>query len=106
MTLKLRIGLYLALVAGILTILVGAMSSVTPAVILYRTLVSVVLFAVLGHTSAQFAERYFREKLNETEPKGKHIDLVSFNENGDDLPDSEFKPLNPEHFENITLTQK
>ncbi|HWR08200.1 hypothetical protein [Sporomusa sp.] len=102
MSLKVRIGLYLALIAGILTILVGAMSSVTPVVILYRTLVSVVLFAVLGYTSAQFAERYFRGKINETVPKGNNIDVVSL----DEPLASEFKPLNPEHFENITLTQK
>ncbi|SMC65554.1 hypothetical protein [Sporomusa malonica] len=106
MTLKLRVGLYMALIAGMLTLLVGVMSSVTPTVILYRALVSVVLFAILGYTSGQFAERYLREKLDETAPAGKPIDVISLDEHGDELPASEFKPLNPESFENITLTQK
>lgn len=106
MPLNIRIGLYLALMAGTLTILVGAMSGVTPVVILYRTLVSVVLFAVLGYISAQFAERYFRDKLNETGTKGNNVDVESPDEYGDKIPAPEFKPLNPEHFENITLTQK
>ncbi|QDR80517.1 hypothetical protein [Sporomusa termitida] len=106
MPLNIRIGLYMALITGMLTILVGAMSGVTPVVILYRTLVSLVLFAVLGYSSVQFAERYFRDKLNETGTKGKHLDVVSPDEHGDKIPAPEFKPLNPEQLENITLTQK
>ncbi|WP_425060881.1 hypothetical protein SCACP_16380 [Sporomusa carbonis] len=108
MTLKLRFGLYLALGAGILTLLVGAFNSVTLVTVLYRTLVSLVLFAVLGYTCGQFAERFLQEKLAETMPKGRNIDIVSHNEHGDELsvPAAEFKPLNPDNFENITLTQK
>lgn len=106
MPLNIRIGLYLALIAGMLTILVGAMSGVTPVVILYRTLVSLVLFAVLGYCLAQFAERYFRDKLSQPGTKGHNIDIVSPDEYGDENPAPEFKPLNPEQLENITLTQK
>lgn len=106
MTLKLQGSLYLALIAGMLTLLVGVISSLTPTVILYRALVSVVLFAILGYTFGQFYERYLLKKASETLPQDEKMDVLSFCEHIDESPASEFKPLNPDSFENITLTQK
>lgn len=106
MALKLRISLYVALGASGLTLLVGALNSITVAAMVYRTLVSLVLFAVLGYICGQFAERFFQEKVGEIEAKGKNLDIISSSEHGEELPDTNFEPLNPEDFENITLTQK
>jgi len=105
--LKLRVALYLAITAGILTLLVGALSTVAPTIIVYRTIVSVVLFAVLGYTSGQFAERCLRKKLVEPAPqKGKHIDVVHTAGIEDELPPPDFKPLDIDQFENIIVSSK
>ncbi len=106
MALKLRVSLYMAFAASILTLLVGIFNTIALTAMIHRTLVSLVLFAVLGYTCGQFAERHFREKFKETEPTGRHVDIISSDELGDESPIPEFTPLNPDNFENITLTQK
>lgn len=106
MTLKLRISLYVATISSILTLLVGAFNGIALTAIVYRTLVSLVLFAVLGYTCGQFAERFWQKKVEQLEPTCKNIDITSSDEHRDESPISEFTPLNPENFENITLTQK
>jgi len=107
MALKLRISLYMALIASSLTLLVGAQNSITLTAMAYRTLVSLVLFAIFGYVCGQFAERFFQEKLDKVESKGMNVDIVSGDdEHGDELPGTDFEPLNPKNFENITLTQK
>ncbi|TWH48622.1 hypothetical protein [Sporomusa sp. KB1] len=107
MTLKLRISLYVALIASGLTLLVGAHNNITLTAMLYRTLVSLVLFAIIGYVCGQFAERYFQETLDELEPKGVDVTIAgSDDQQGDEVPIAEFEPLNPNNFENITLTQK
>ncbi|HML31516.1 MULTISPECIES: hypothetical protein [Sporomusa] len=110
MALKLRVSLYMAFAASILTVLVGAFNTIALTAILYRTLVSLVLFAVLGYACGQFAERFLQEKqetLEEADLKGTNVDIVSSDEpEAEELPIPEFTPLNPENFDNITLTQK
>lgn len=110
MALKLRVSLYMAIAASILTLMVGAFNTIALTAILYRTLVSLVLFAVLGYACGQFAERFLQEKqekMEEANTKGNNIDIVSSDESEEEqLPVSEFTPLNPENFDNITLTQK
>lgn len=110
MALKLRVSLYMAFAASILTLMVGVFNTIALTAILYRTLVSLVLFAVLGYACGQFAERFLQEKqenIQAAEPKGNNIDIVSSDEPEEEpLPTSQFTPLNPENFDNITLTQK
>ncbi|WP_371371238.1 hypothetical protein [Sporomusa aerivorans] len=106
MALKLRVSLYMAVAASILTLLVGALNSITETALIYRIGVSSALFAILGYICGQFAERFLQEKLVEMEATGQNIDIVSNDDHGDEVPASEFTPLNPENFENITLTQK
>lgn len=108
MVVKLQISLGIAVVASCLTLLVSALSSITLTAMVYRTLVSLVLFAVLGYTCGQFAERFLHKKLDEIESKDTNNDIASNGdeENGDEPPVEKFAPLNPENFENITLTQK
>ena len=107
MALKLRISLYMAIIASSLTLLVGVHNCITLTAMAYRTLVSLVLFAIFGYVCGQFAERFFHKNMNELEPKGMNVDIVSNDdEPGDELPAAEFEPLNPNNFENITLTQK
>lgn len=107
MALKLRVSLYMAIAASILTLLVGALNNIAETAIIYRIGVSSVLFAVLGYICGQFAERFILGKLDEIEAnRDNSTDILSNDEHGDDLPAADFKPLNPDNFENITLTQK
>lgn len=106
MALKLRIGFYMALIASSLTLFVGMNNSITLTAMVYRTLVSLVLFAILGYVCGQFVERFFQEKLDKVEPKGSIIDSAGSDKQEEALSAEEFEPLNPKNFENITLTQK
>lgn len=106
MAFKLRVSLYLAFAATILTIIVGVFNGIATTAILYRTLVSLVLFSVLGYICGQFAERFLQEKVDKLEEKGQHLDIKADEDQEKELTVSEFTPLNPENFENIQLTQK
>lgn len=107
MVLKLRISLGMAFIASCLTLLVSAFNSITLSAMAYRTVVSLVLFAVFGYTCGQFAEQFLQKNLDEIEPKDTNIHIASSDdENGDETPTENFEPLNPENLENIALTQK
>ncbi|SDD45536.1 hypothetical protein [Sporomusa acidovorans] len=107
MVLKLRISLGMAFIASCLTLLVSALNSITLSAMAYRTLVSLVLFAVFGYTCGQFAEQFLQKKLDEIKPEDTNVDIASSDdENGDETPAEKFEPLNPENLENMTLTQK
>lgn len=106
MALKLRVSLVLAFATSILTILVGFSNGIATTAILYRTLVSLVLFSVLGYICGQFAERFLQQEVDKPEMTGQNLDIIANVDQEAELPVSEFKPLSPDNFENITLTQK
>lgn len=106
MALKLRVSLILAVAASILTISVGLFNGIATTAIVYRTLVSTVLFSVLGYICGQFAERFLQQEVDKPEMKGQNFDIIANEDQEAELPVSEFTPLSPDNFENITLTQK
>ena len=106
MELKLRCSLYLAVSTGLLTLLVGILNNVTLPAILYRSLVSIVLFAIIGYTCGQFVDQYLRRMSQPECQKGSNVDFLSQDEPTAESPGGSFKPLNPDNFETITLTDK
>lgn len=109
MALKLRISLSMALIASSLTLLVGLHNGIPLMAMTYRVGVSLVLFAILGYVSGQFAERFFQENLVEDviESQAATIDTVKEEpQQPEDMPAAEFEPLDPKNFENITIMQK
>lgn len=110
MALKLQICIYMALFSSCLTLLVGLHNSITLTAMLYRTVVSLVFFAIVGYSFGLFAERFLKERLAEIAEKESSIENVSdFSskvQEEQELAASNFEPLSAKDFENITLTQK
>ena len=59
MVLKLRCAIGLALIAGVLTLMIGLTNGARSMTLFYRILVSLVLFGVLGYIYGFFAEKYW-----------------------------------------------
>lgn len=107
--LKIRCAVGLALLVGVFTILSGFGHNARPTTVLYRTAVSMLIFAVIGFGIGVFWER-FAEKLlarfdNEASESGeqKNVEAADFIHEVKETPEEEsFDELKPEDFENIS----
>lgn len=104
--LKLRIALCLALVVGTLTLTNGLLHDARMATIIYRVVISVVLFGVIGYVLAVVGERFYKSVMEKNIAQGQPADIVSEQSSDDDKnseseAESEFSPFASDNFEQI-----
>ncbi|WP_378951880.1 hypothetical protein [Pelosinus sp. sgz500959] len=101
--LKLRIALCLALVVGTLTLTNGILYGARLTTIIYRVLISLIVFGIAGYFLGFVGEKFFKELLLKYTPQEQHIDVVSQQEQIEDLPsENAFSPFTSENFEQIS----
>ncbi len=106
---KLRLSFLLSLITSSLTLLIGIINDGRLSTILYRTTVSMVLFAVFGYVLGEIIERFFQHQLrDDITKKGNIVDILSdntYDETGKTTKHTaespQFQPLTPDNFENI-----
>ncbi len=82
-SLKLRLAAGTALAVVIFTLVVGLLHATRPMVIVYRTLISGIIFFIFGYGIGLMIEKKVERLLpeaDEEDGKGKKIDIVSVNE--------------------------
>ncbi len=107
--LKLRCAVGLAVLTGLCTLLSGFANYARPTIVLYRTAVSMLIFAIIGFGVGLLWERFSRERserikddesLLDNENEATEVDIVQEDEN---LSGEEsFDELTVEDFENIS----
>lgn len=101
--LKLYISLCLALVVGTLTLTNGILHDARMATIIYRVVISVVLFGIVGYGLGALGEKIYRELVAKDIAQGQDIDIVSEEPINDEVvPESEFSPFASDNFEQIS----
>jgi hypothetical protein len=110
--LKLRLALGLALIVAILTASVGLVQGIRPLTVLYRTFISLVVFAVGGYLLGGYAEKVVDSWLASIKPKGQKVDIISEDGfvTGDELLNpshaaAPFSPLIPDDLDKITTKE-
>lgn len=116
MSLRLRVALYLAIFAGLLTIILSGIYGVRILNILYRGTITLALFGVIGYIIGGVVESHLQKLIANDAHIGKRIDITdepdldinSFEKNLSDTTaaDSEFEPLTPGDFMSFSTTQK
>ncbi|MDR3563778.1 MAG: hypothetical protein P4N59_20410 [Negativicutes bacterium] len=107
--LRRRIALSLALAGCILTILVGFISDVRPMTIGYRSLISLLVFGILGYLIGGVIETFSDRVKADFVTKGQNVDIVSNNDedihpsaSGTSSPNEHhFSAFSSEQFEHI-----
>lgn len=102
---KLRAALVLALFAGIVTMAICFINNTRPYTILFRTVITFLLFGVCGFWLIGRAEPFYNKLKGEMKPKGQNIDIVSENEQSEMVETEaiqEFTPLTPGNLEHLT----
>lgn len=109
---KLRLALGLALIVAILTASVGLVQGIRPLTVLYRTFISLIVFAVGGYFLGGLVESVAARWLASVKPKGQKVDIIS--EDGfvgsDELLNpshaaAPFSPLIPDDLDRITTKE-
>lgn len=101
--LKLYISLCLALVVGTLTLTNGILHDVRMETIIYRVVISVILFGAVGYGVGIVGEKIYKELVAKDIAQGQHIDIVSEEQINDAVvPESEFSPFASDNFEQIS----
>lgn len=106
--LKLRISLCLALIVGTLTLTYGMLQGARIATIIFRSIVSIVLFGFIGYGLGIIFERYWQKALKEKDKnEGQEIDIVSEQQPlGEVCSDSEFAPFTADNFQQVTRLEE
>lgn len=100
--LKLRIALSLALVVGALTLINGIVYDARFMTIIYRVLISIIIFGIAGYFLGTIVEKFLKILVTKSTDKGQHINVVSQEDVSDELvPENTFSPFSPEQFEQI-----
>ena len=120
MVLKLRCAIGLALFAGLLTLLIGLVNDARSMTLLYRTLISVIIFGICGYIFGILADLYmpvilqaiqgFDEDIavagqNEPEVSDEAVTVASNEATEPDLNPS-FTPFTPERLEIVPRAQE
>lgn len=101
--LKLRIALCLALVVGTLTLTNGIIYGARTVTIIYRTVISVVIFGFAGYALGVVAERFLKKLVEEDNIQEPNTNVVSEEQAMDELPtESAFSPFTSNNFEQIS----
>ncbi len=100
---KWRFSLILALIAGFFTFLFGVFQGARIETLLFRTIVSVLIFSSVGYMLGFFSERFFRQLLTMYKTKGVQVDVIADDNSDAAAPGttSDFTPLTPENMKHI-----
>lgn len=108
---KLRIALFLAAVAGFLTIASGLLNDTRSVTALYRAGISATVFGCCGFLLGGIAETLFLTPLKNVKLKGQNIDIIDKGEADDEFvvsqqlqSDEEFRPLTPDMVKRVYRT--
>lgn len=101
--LKWRFSLAMSIVAGILTFLFGIFQHVRIEILLYRTVVSMFVFSIIGFVFGILLGRFFYQLLTKCQTKGTQVDVTAGDVSNSDHPYSapEFTPLSPDNIEQV-----
>lgn len=101
--LKLKIAICLALFVGTLTLALGLINEARFTTVIYRTIVSFLLFGVLGLVFGCVAERFLFDFWHKLTNKGQEADIVRSTgpAQPEDGQDAAFSPFDPDNFEHI-----
>jgi len=101
--LRLRIALYLALVVGTLTLTNGIFYGARIVTIIYRVVVSVVVFGLAGYGVGILFENFLKKLLEKKLAQGQHIDIALEQQTIDEVPnESGFSPFTSDNFQQIS----
>ncbi|MBC8016274.1 MAG: hypothetical protein H7X79_11095 [Sporomusaceae bacterium] len=101
--LKLRIALCLALVVGTLTLANGILYGARAVTIVYRVVISVVVFGFAGYCLGIGIEFFLKKLLLKGTDQRQHIDTISEQRVTDELStESAFSPFTSGNFEQIS----
>ena len=101
--LKLYIALCLALVVGTLTLTNGILYDARLTTIIYRVLISIVLFAVIGYILGVVVEKNYKELVAENITQEETEPIISEQERDETVvSESEFSPFASDSFEQIS----
>ena len=111
--LKRRCAFYLALISGTLTVMIGLMENVRLLTIGYRSVISIIIFAICGYIGGSIAERFIKEIESASKPKGQKLDIMANDtdtvlpppplEEESDNPNTEFSPFTVKNFDRIVV---
>ncbi len=100
---KLYVALCLALVVGTLTLTNGILHDARWMTILYRVLISMIIFGIAGYFLGVVGEKFLKELLLKYAPQEEQIDVVTQEEELENLPaENGFSPFASENFEQIS----
>lgn len=100
--LKLYIALCLALVVGIFTLIIGFLNDARLATILYRTIISMVVFGGCGYFLGGVAENFLHSLLARFNIIDPEVDNISEQEITDQPPNTTpFSPFTSENLERV-----
>lgn len=110
---KRQCSLFLAIVSGILTLCVGFLQDVGIGTILFRCLISMIVFGLCGFLCGMFADKFLSRFEERPKPstKGTRVDIVSVGE--DHIPaeamenaaEPKFSPFTPDNFDHVSANQ-
>ena len=97
-----RAALFLAILAGLVTLSISDWNGSRLLTAVQRSGISAVIFGCCGFILSSMIEPHVREILNDINPTGKNIDIVS-NGHDDNItmateeqPEAEFRPFSPD----------
>lgn len=100
---KLRVALCLALLVGTLTFANGILYGARLTTIVYRVLISLLIFGTAGYFLGGVGEKFLKELLLKYTEQEPHKDIVSQEEHIEELPpENAFSPFTSENFEQIS----
>ncbi len=101
---KLRVAFIVALGAGILTLIFSAANDVRLFTSLYRTFISMTIFALSGYILASNLEKIYKRNHFNDNNKGQNVDLTSEAQNNDTELYSKphFSSFTPDSFEKVS----
>jgi hypothetical protein len=105
---KLRAAICLALFASTLTLLAGLWYEARLTTIIYRTMISLMAFGMIGLIVGGLAESFFHEFLQKLKIKGQKVEIISEKEptQKQEEQSAAFSPFNPDNFEHIAQNKE
>jgi len=105
---KLWFALGLALVVAALTLIIGLLQDARIATVIYRMLVSFVVFGAIGYFLALAGGKFWADAVTDVKSKGKKVDIINEEEpvgDGEREPDKQFVPLAPDNLERLSRSE-
>ncbi len=103
--LRLRFAGGLALIVGMVTLVISILNDARPTTILYRSVISVSVFGLLGYLLGGLAEKTYLSKLADMKATEQKTAVMDEQPEPTLADNSEFAPFTPDKFEHISSSQ-